>query len=52
MKKETILVGIVALVAGLIIGWMVWQKSSSSPPTVAPAPVPGFSVQLLHAVPA
>jgi len=41
MKKETLLVGIVALVAGLIIGWMVWQKSSSSPPTVAPAPVPG-----------
>jgi len=40
MKKETLLVGIVALVAGLIIGWMIWQGSSSSPPAVAPAQAP------------
>jgi tetratricopeptide (TPR) repeat protein len=48
MKNDTILVGIVALVAGLIIGWMSGQKSSGptslpvasgSAPVVAPAPV-------------
>jgi tetratricopeptide (TPR) repeat protein len=42
MKNDTILVGIVALVAGLIIGWMAGQKSSG-PASVAvskgPAPV-------------
>jgi cytochrome c-type biogenesis protein CcmH/NrfG len=41
MKKETILVGIVALLAGLIVGWMFLQKSANTPPAVAPAPVAG-----------
>lgn len=39
MKKETILIAVVALLAGLIIGWMFWQKSPGSAPAVAPAPV-------------
>jgi len=38
MKQETILVVVVTLVAGLIIGWMVANKSSS--PTPAPLAVP------------
>lgn len=44
MKNDTILVGVVALVAGLIIGWMAGQKSSESPvarPAPAAAPVTG-----------
>ncbi|MHB8708321.1 MAG: tetratricopeptide repeat protein [Desulfuromonadales bacterium] len=41
MKNDTVLVGIVALVAGLIIGWMAGQKSSGSAPTaVSPGPAP------------
>ncbi|MCM2264630.1 MAG: tetratricopeptide repeat protein [Desulfuromonadales bacterium] len=39
MKNDTILVGIVALVAGLIIGWMAGQKSSG------PVPAPTAAVQ-------
>jgi tetratricopeptide (TPR) repeat protein len=48
MKKDCILVGVVALVAGLIIGWMVGQKSSApapaaisqgAVPSAAPAPM-------------
>jgi len=41
MKKESILVAVVALLAGVIIGWMLWQKSSAPSPAVAPAPVQG-----------
>jgi tetratricopeptide (TPR) repeat protein len=41
MKKETILIGVVALLAGLIIGWMFMQKGSQSTPAVTPAPVAG-----------
>jgi tetratricopeptide (TPR) repeat protein len=44
MKNDTILVGIVALVAGLIIGWMAGQKSAAppaAPPAVSQAPVAG-----------
>jgi len=44
MKNDTILVGIVALVAGLLIGWMAGQKSSSpapAPAAVAQAPAGG-----------
>ena len=41
MKKDSILVGVVALVAGLIIGWMAGQKSSApAPPVSAPGPAP------------
>lgn len=42
MKNDTILVGIIALIAGLIIGWMAGQKSSGPAPVAgvsAPAPV-------------
>jgi cytochrome c-type biogenesis protein CcmH/NrfG len=39
MKKETILIGVVMLVAGLIIGSIIWQKGSAPAP-VAPAPAP------------
>lgn len=50
MKNDTILVGIVAVVAGLIIGWMAGQKSSSpapvaSGPAPAVAPAPAVNVQ-------
>ena len=39
MKKDTILVAVVALLVGLIIGWMAWQKSTSpAPPAVSGAP--------------
>ena len=38
MNKETILIGVVALLAGLIIGYMFWQKSSQPAPTVVQAP--------------
>lgn len=44
MKNDTVLVGIVALVAGLIIGWMAGQKSSGPAPTAVSqgsAPVAG-----------
>jgi cytochrome c-type biogenesis protein CcmH/NrfG len=41
MKKETILIAVVALLAGVIIGWMFWQKSSIPQPAVAPAPTGG-----------
>jgi cytochrome c-type biogenesis protein CcmH/NrfG len=41
MKKETILIAVVALLAGLIIGWMVFQKSSLPTSAVAPAPGTG-----------
>ncbi len=44
MKNDTILVGVVALVAGLIIGWMAGQKSSEPAPTAVtqgPAPTAG-----------
>ena len=41
MKNDTILVGVIALVAGLIIGWMAGQKSSGPTPVVsAPGPAP------------
>lgn len=40
MNKETILIGVVMLVAGLIIGSIVWQKGSAPAP-VAVAPAPG-----------
>ncbi len=40
MKKDTILIIVVVLVAGLIIGWMVWQKSSSPVPGAAPGALP------------
>ena len=40
VKKETILIGVVMLVAGLIIGSIVWQKGSAPAP-VAVAPAPG-----------
>jgi tetratricopeptide (TPR) repeat protein len=46
MKNDTILVGIVALVAGLIIGWMTGQKSSG------PTPVPATSALAPAAAPA
>jgi Tfp pilus assembly protein PilF len=51
MKNDTILVGVVALVAGLIIGWMVGQKTSAPapvavsqgpPPAAGPAPTVNF----------
>lgn len=52
MKNDTILVGVVALVAGLIIGWMAGQKSSgpspaavSQGPAPAAAPAPMVNVQ-------
>lgn len=50
MSKETILVGIVALVAGLVIGLLIGQKSSTAPagkPASAPAPaqVPTVNLQ-------
>jgi cytochrome c-type biogenesis protein CcmH/NrfG len=38
MNKETILVAVVALLAGLIVGYMFWQKSSQSGPEVVKAP--------------
>jgi len=46
MKKDTLLVAIVALLAGLIIGWMAGQKSAgpapvavtSAPPVQSPMP--------------
>ena len=41
MKKETILIAVVALLAGLIIGWMFFQKSSLPTSAVAPAPGTG-----------
>ena len=44
MKQDSILIGIVALVAGLIIGWMAGQKSSGPAPAAmvqGPAPVVG-----------
>lgn len=51
MSKETVLVGIVALVAGLIIGLLIGQKSFSDPsgkpsgaPT-APAQMPAINLQ-------
>lgn len=41
MKNDTLLVGVVALVAGLIIGWMAGQKSSApAPAAVSPGPPP------------
>ena len=40
MKNDSILVGIVALVAGLIIGWMAGQKSSTPVPAVSQGPAP------------
>lgn len=44
MKNDSILVGIVALVAGLIIGWMAGQKSSSpTPVSVASGPAPAVA---------
>ncbi|TLM68421.1 MAG: tetratricopeptide repeat protein [Deltaproteobacteria bacterium] len=57
MKNDTILVGVVALVAGLIIGWMAGQKSSTPAPApvaavqggapmAAPAPTPNFQQQI------
>jgi len=46
MKNDTILIGIVALVAGLIIGWMAGQKSSG------PTPVPAASGPAPAAAPA
>jgi Tfp pilus assembly protein PilF len=52
MKNDTILVGIVALVAGLIIGWMAGQQRSgpapvpvASGPAPAAAPAPMVNVQ-------
>jgi tetratricopeptide (TPR) repeat protein len=38
MKKDTILVAVVALVAGLIIGWMVGQNSAGPAPASVRAP--------------
>jgi len=51
MKKDTILVAVVALLAGLIIGWMAGQKSAGPAPagvTGAPpvqTPMPTVNVQ-------
>ena len=51
MKKDTLLVAIVALLAGLIIGWMAGQKSAGPAPvavTGAPpvqTPMPTINVQ-------
>ena len=51
MKKDTILVAVVALLAGLIIGWMAGQKSAGPAPaavTSAPpvqSPMPTVNVQ-------
>jgi Tfp pilus assembly protein PilF len=38
MKKDTILVAVVALLAGLIIGWMAGQKSAGPAPAATGAP--------------
>ncbi|MDT8440544.1 MAG: tetratricopeptide repeat protein [Desulfuromonadales bacterium] len=50
MSKETILVGIVALVAGLVVGLLIGQKTSTAPtarPAGSPAPaqVPTVNLQ-------
>jgi len=51
MKKDTLLVAVVVLLAGLIIGWMVGQKSAGPAPsavTSAPpvqSPMPTVNVQ-------
>jgi cytochrome c-type biogenesis protein CcmH/NrfG len=51
MKKDTILVAVVALLAGLIIGWMAWQKIAGPAPSAvtgappAQSPMPAVNVQ-------
>jgi tetratricopeptide (TPR) repeat protein len=52
MKKDTILIGAVTLLAGLIIGWMIGQKNSPPPAATvsqgsapASAPVPMVNAQ-------
>lgn len=52
MKKETVLFVVVALLAGLIVGWMVARKSSEPAssseaprPAVGPGPVPTVNFQ-------
>ena len=55
MKNDTILVGVVALVAGVIIGWMVGQSGSAPAPATVPmtqqvpapmgAPAPAVNTQ-------
>lgn len=52
MKKEVILVGAVAIIAGLIIGWMVGQKATTPSPGTVPqgaapsaAPAPMVNAQ-------
>ena len=53
MKKDTLLVAIVALLAGLIIGWMAGQKNAGpapvavtgAPPAQTPMPTPTVNVQ-------
>jgi cytochrome c-type biogenesis protein CcmH/NrfG len=48
MKKESLLVGVVALVAGLIIGLLIGQKTSGpvSTPSGGPPPAPAPMVNL------
>jgi cytochrome c-type biogenesis protein CcmH/NrfG len=41
MKKDVLLVGAVALVIGLILGWMIGQKSGPSIPAPASSPMAG-----------
>lgn len=41
MKKETILVGVVVLIVGLLLGYMIAQKGSSPGPGSAPVQRPG-----------
>ena len=51
MKKDTLLVAVVVLLAGLIIGWMVGQKSAGPAPSAltgappAQSPMPAVNVQ-------